>query len=65
MEALDLIVKKLESMDEKLDRVIEKNHKLDKRVVGLESKAKYIYMIVAAVFASGISYIKAKFFGEA
>lgn len=62
MEALDLIAKQLGDLNAKMDIVVEKNHKLDKRVVRLESKAKYIYTMCAAVFIAAGNYLKAKFF---
>ena len=64
MEALDLIVKKLDNIEEKLDAHIDKGHKLDTRVVRLESKAKYIYTMCLAFITAAGTYLKTKFFGS-
>ena len=64
MDALDLIAKQLGDLNKKMDIVVDKNHRLDKRVVRLESKAKYIYTTCAVFLTTMVTYLKTKFFGS-
>lgn len=63
MDALDVIAKQLGDLNKKMDKVIDRNHSLDKRVVRLESKAKYIYTMCATCLVAAASYLKTKLFG--
>ena len=65
MDALDLIVKKLDDIDNKLDKVMTNNHRVDKRVVRLEAKAKYIYTMGFLFVTTMLTYLKKVLSGDA